>query len=250
MKRCDDIAMLSTLNPSVDDRSGVARAVAMAGMGAVVTGALVVLVLHVVPPSDAVDPIRRTISEYALLANGWVFDLAVFILAAGSAAIGVALIRRRLLASASVASVALGLWIVGLSAVVTFPKHNWALGGSSTGTVHRVASVVAFLSLPVAALLLGHAWRRRVRRYAAWASWLGVASLVCFAPIAGAILLEPLTGVRWWRAIPLGLVERLLALTEVVTVLALGVWAARGDLQEHRDHEVADAVPPARSARV
>jgi len=35
------------------------------------------------------------------------------------------------------------------------------------------------------------------------------------------------TGVRWWRAIPLGAVERTLALVEVVTVLALGWWASR-----------------------
>ena len=33
-----------------------------------------------------------------------------------------------------------------------------------------------------------------------------------------AIVTEPLTGVRWWRAIPLGAVERLLALSEVITI--------------------------------
>ena len=37
---------------------------------------------------------------------------------------------------------------------------------------------------------------------------------------------EPWTGVRWWRAIPLGGVERLLGLAEVVTVLLLAWWAA------------------------
>ena len=48
-----------------------------------------------------------------------------------------------------------------------------------------------------------------------------------FGVIVGAVLLEPVTGVRWWRAIPLGAVERTLALVEVVTVLALGWWASR-----------------------
>jgi hypothetical protein len=50
---------------------------------------------------------------------------------------------------------------------------------------------------------------------------------LCFSPIVIAILTEPWTGVRWWRAIPLGAVERALALAEVATVLALGWWAAR-----------------------
>ena len=36
---------------------------------------------------------------------------------------------------------------------------------------------------------------------------------------------EPWTGVRWWRAIPLGGVERLLGLAEVATVLLLAWWA-------------------------
>jgi hypothetical protein len=44
-------------------------------------------VLHVVEPSSRVSPVRRTISEYALLDNGWVFDVAVLMLAAGSLAV-------------------------------------------------------------------------------------------------------------------------------------------------------------------
>jgi hypothetical protein len=53
-------------------------------------------------------------------------------------------------------------------------------------------------------------------------------SLLCFAPILWAVLAEPWTGVRWWRAIPLGGVERLLGLAEVVTVLLLAWWVFRG----------------------
>jgi hypothetical protein len=54
-----------------------------------------------------------------------------------------------------------------------------------------------------------------------------VLSLVCFSPILIAVALEPVTGVRWWRAIPLGAVERLLASAEVATVLAMAWWAYR-----------------------
>ena len=53
----------------------------------------------------------------------------------------------------------------------------------------------------------------------------GVVSLLCFSPILWALLSEPWTGVRWWRAIPLGGVERLLGLAEVATVLLLAWWA-------------------------
>jgi hypothetical protein len=61
---------------------------------------------------------------------------------------------------------------------------------------------------------------------------LGAVSLLAFAPIPIVYLAEPYTGVRWWRAIPLGLVELGLALSEVAAVLALAFWApspARGD---------------------
>jgi len=51
---------------------------------------LLVGVLHVID-GDRVDPVRRTISEYALRDHGWMFDLGVLALAAGSVAVLVAL---------------------------------------------------------------------------------------------------------------------------------------------------------------
>ena len=39
--------------------------------------------------------------------------------------------------------------------------------------------------------------------------------------------LRPLTGVPWWQFVPLGLVERGLAVTEVVAVVVMGAWAWR-----------------------
>ena len=69
------------------------------------------------------------------------------------------------------------------------------------------------------------------RRHPDWAAYarctLAGAALawLFFGIILGAVLLEPVTGVRWWRAIPLGAVERGLAVAEVFTVLTLGLWA-------------------------
>lgn len=52
-------------------------------------------------------------------------------------------------------------------------------------------------------------------------------SLLCFSPIVAAYAAQPWTGVPWWRAIPLGAVERVLTFSEVVVVLVLAGWALR-----------------------
>ncbi|GAA0805576.1 DUF998 domain-containing protein [Spirilliplanes yamanashiensis] len=203
----------------------------LAGLGAACVAASLALFawLHVTPPSAGLSWSRRTISQYALLDNGWAFDAATLLLAAGSAAVLAALVRARLLRAGSGAAVALALWVAGLVGVVWFEKHNWAVGPSMSGDIHRVASLVAFLSLPAAALLAAAPWLRdrRWRGPARAVTLGGVVSLLCFTPLLWALVTQPVTGVAWWRAIPLGGVERVLGLAEVVTVLLLAWWAAR-----------------------
>jgi hypothetical protein len=185
--------------------------------------------LHFVSPSAELDWSRRTISHYALLENGWWFDAATLLLATGSVGVLVAALRSGVMRGG--AAVAFGLWVAGLVAVVWFEKHNWSVGPSISGDVHRVASVVAFLSLPVAALWAAarSGWEAAAR----WVAFGGFVSLLCFTPILWAVLAEPWTGVRWWRAIPLGGVERLLGLAEVLTVLLVAGWAIRRRVREH-----------------
>ena len=180
--------------------------------------------LHVLAPSADLDWMSRTISQYALTPDGWAFDTATLLLAAGSAAILVALFRAGVLTTG--AAVALVLWVAGLVGVVWFEKHNWQVGPSVSGDVHRVASVVAFLSLPAGAVLAA-APHLRAGRPARWVMIGGVVSLLCLLPIVWAVASEPWTGVRWWRAIPLGGVERVLGLAEVATVLLMAWWALR-----------------------
>lgn len=205
------------------------RALALAGTSAVGVALLVFGFLHVTGPTAAISPYRRTISQYALTGAAPAFNVAVLLLAAGSIATLVALVRADLLPVRSGGMVALVLWCAALAAVVYFPKHNWAVGPSIDGTIHRYASVVAFLSLPLGALLIGRTWwiRGQWRTEAAWTWGLGLWSLLCFSPIVVAIAAQPWTGVAWWRLIPLGAVERVLLISEVGIVLLLAWWAAR-----------------------
>lgn len=205
----------------------LAAALALVGLVGAGLSAVLVGLLHVIVDPADVDPVRRTISEYALGEYRVLFDAGVLALAAGSAVVLIALVAAGLLRAASPASVLLATWSVALAVVVAFQKIDWSVGPTTGGYVHRYASLLAFICLPIAALLLARRWRRDPtwRRHAVWTGWLGAASLAWLAPILAGFVLRPFTGVPWWRFVPLGLTERGLAVTEVAVVLALGWWA-------------------------
>jgi hypothetical protein len=200
---------------------GLTRVFASLGIAGAALATVLIGALHVIAAAQ-VDPIRRTISEYALGDYRWMFDAGVLGLAAGSALVLVALVRGGLLRWPSGGAVLLGLWVVALLVVVAFEKTNWSVGPSLGGTIHRYASLVAFVSLPVAAIAIG---RRGSGPFAVWSRWLGAISLLWLSTILLAIALWPLTGVPWWQFLPLGLVERGLAITEVAAVTVLALWA-------------------------
>ncbi|WP_235921615.1 DUF998 domain-containing protein [Lentzea tibetensis] len=174
-----------------------------------------------------VGAMRRTISVYALGPYRWVFDSAVLLLAAGSLAILAVLVHRGLARWRSGGAVALVLWSVGLALVVAFPKHDWSVGPSASGSIHRFASMMAFISLPIAMMLLARPWLRH-REWAGHARWtfgFGVLSVLAFTPILYAIVMNVVAGTAWWRVFPLGYTERLLVVTEVAALLVVAVWA-------------------------
>ncbi|MFI7444334.1 DUF998 domain-containing protein [Nonomuraea indica] len=195
------------------------------GLGAVGAGAAVIAALDLAS-LDRMNPLRRTISEHGLGEQGWVFGVAVALLAAGSVAIGVALARTRL--AGVFGTVALMAWSAGLFVVAYFPKHDWSVGPSVDGHIHRVGSLVAFLSLPLAAVVIARPWRHAERRRDALVAFgLGVCSVLWVAGIGAMVLVGAESGLPWYRVMPLGLVERGLAVTEVAALVALGVFAAR-----------------------
>ncbi|MEJ2877901.1 MULTISPECIES: DUF998 domain-containing protein [unclassified Saccharothrix] len=213
-----------------------ARFVAFGGAFAIVLTVLMVGLLDAHRLATTAIGLRRTISEYALGPYRWVFDTAVALLVLGSVAILAVLVRRGMTKWSSGGAIAFLAWSAGLALVVVFPKHNWAEGPSASGTIHRVASLVAFLSLPVAAMLLARPWRQDAvwGGHARWAFRFGLLSALAFTPILYAVLVHALVGTPWWRVLPLGYTERLLVVVEVVTVLVLAVWAIAAAQPSHR----------------
>lgn len=205
------------------------RPLAISGLGSSVAGVFALAALHVLPPTDRLSPIRRAISDYALHETAWLFNVGVLAVALGSFAVLLAVTRAGLARLTSLGGIGVVVWCLSLAGVVIFPPHNWAIGPSASGEIHRAASLLAFLALPLGALFIAWAWRADVRwrRCAACAAGFAALALLMFGVIVGAIVLEPVTGVSWWRAIPLGAVERCLAAAEVLTVLTLGWWASK-----------------------
>ncbi|MEV4221744.1 DUF998 domain-containing protein [Nonomuraea sp. NPDC049725] len=193
------------------------------GLGAVGAGAALIVGLDLAALGE-MDPFRRTISEHGLGERGWLFGLGVALLAVGSAAIGVSLARRRL--AGVVGTVALLAWSAGLLVTAWFPKHDWSVGPSLSGSIHRAGSVIAFLSLPLAALIIARPWRAERHRAALAAFAFGIVAVLWVLGMGAVVMVGARSGLAWWQVMPLGLVERCLAAIEVIALTALGVWAA------------------------
>ncbi|MFB9728348.1 DUF998 domain-containing protein [Haloechinothrix salitolerans] len=209
------------------------------GLCAFALGVALLLALHVLPPTSDISPIRRTISEYAHTDGKWLFDLAVLLIAVGSAATFAEIARRKL---AGWVTVALGaLWTSSLLVIVMFTKTDWSVGPSIGGTIHRYASLAAFLSLPAAVLLAAHvvfpvslAWRWLARG-------LSIFSLTSFSTIGFAIIYMANGGPPWWEFLPLGLVERLVAGSAVAALVVLLVGLGRSPASGGAEARDADA---------
>ncbi|GLY94085.1 DUF998 domain-containing protein [Actinoplanes sp. NBRC 103695] len=194
------------------------------GLGGVRVSALIIALMHVVGPTAAISPVDLTISEYALASSGWAFGLGILILAGASFSLFAAAVISRRMPLLSPASVFATLWSAGLIVLVLVPKAPYAAPEGIGGDVHRYASFVAFVSLPIAVLLVARSTADR----RPWAQWLGIASLAWFVPMVVAMAYQGFTGgAAWWTVIPLGLIERGMAGTEIAAILVLAWPSAR-----------------------
>lgn len=198
-----------------------ARAAAAASLAALVFGVALMLALHVVPPTSEISPVRRTLSQYALSSGKWVFDLSVLLIALGSALAFYGLVRHGVLRPRSGAVLFGSLWTLSLLAIVYFTKTDWSAGPSVGGTIHRYASVVAFVSLPLAVLLVARTVFPARSGWRLAAQGLGALSLGFFGLIVVGVVRMAAGGGPWWRFVPLGLVERAIAFSAVAAIIVV-----------------------------
>jgi hypothetical protein len=205
---------------------------AIASVVTLVLGSVLMLALHVIPPTDEISPVRRTLSQYALTSNKWLFDVAVLLVALGSALGFVAVVRHRGVAPYSGAVVLGALWTVSLLVIVAFTKTDWSVGPSIGGVIHRWASVVGFVSLPLAVILVARkvfpdrpTWRLAARGF-------GAVSLAWFGTIVIGVIRMAAGYGSWWTFVPLGLVERMIALSAVAAMMTVALGLVRKSRDE------------------
>lgn len=199
----------------------LSRRLAMLGISGVAVSTLAISVLHVVAPSRSLDPLSRTLSEYELASNGWIFDTGVVVLAAASALILAAMVIREMVSFRSLGSLTTLLWSVGLIGLVVFRKHP-GLDPSLAGRVHWTWTLIAFFSLPIGTCLI--CWRHRTPtgRWPRSAIRLSKVAGGWFSVLTLQTVLSAVTPIQAWRAV--GLVERALSLTEMAVIVMLGLW--------------------------
>jgi hypothetical protein len=200
----------------------MARRLAVLGIGGVVVSTLTIGVLHVVEPSRSLDPFSRTISEYALLSNGWVFDWGVLLLAFASVLVLLAMIVREIVPWRSWGSFMTFVWSIGLVGLVVFPKQGFGNNPSLAGRVHWTWTLIAFFSLPIGTYLM--CWQHRVvaGRWPRWAIRLSMVAGGWFVVLTAQTVISAVTPIHAWVVV--GLVERGLSLTEMAIVAVLGMW--------------------------
>jgi hypothetical protein len=202
-------------------------------LGGIVLAALLAVIGHA--GVEDLDPLSLTVSDYAVSESGGAIHLAMLTLAAASAVLVLGL--RRLGGSGpstgtgrgrlGTAQVLLAAWAGGLLLAGLIPTNPPGTEMGTAAYVHRYASVVAFLALPLAGWLIAAQLPATARtagtastaRAALWLRALAVASLL----LAAAMIWSAYPGDRAYY----GLIERALILAEVALLTVLATAGGR-----------------------
>ncbi|MET7965145.1 DUF998 domain-containing protein [Micromonospora sp. NPDC005305] len=195
------------------------RSSGLLALGGIALAAVLAVVGHL-EVNDNLNPWSLTVSDFAVSDRGGVIDAAMAVLAAATIILLPALRRA---GAGPLAGALLVAWSAGLMAAAVVPTNEPGLPMDAAAYVHRYASVVAFLALPVAGWLLA---RRLGGRAAGWVRGLVLTSLV----LAAAMVWSAYPGDR----VLIGLAERLLILAEVALLAVVA-----GTLLRHQIGEVA-----------
>ncbi|GAA3512492.1 putative membrane protein [Streptosporangium album] len=192
----------------------------MGGHAAIGAGAVAMLGLHVV---TGLDPVHTVISEYAFEPDGWLLPVSLTFFAVGATVFGAALARRGEDRKAALLVVTWGLCMLLIGA---FPTDEPGVPLSMSGGIHRYAAFVAFLTMPVAGLMLARRYAAspysRAVRLLSMAS-LGVLVLVVLPYVVRTVGFD-LTN----DDIPAGVTQRLVVVFEVAVLVMLGLVLAAG----------------------
>ncbi|NES14377.1 MULTISPECIES: DUF998 domain-containing protein [Micromonospora] len=175
--------------------------------------AAVLAVLGHLEVNDDLNPWSLTVSDFAVSDRGGVIDGAMVVLAAATVVL-LAPLRRA--GARGPARALLLAWSAGLLVAALVPTNDPGTAMGTGAYLHRYASVVAFLVLPVAGWLLAGPLGGRA---AGWLRVLALTSLV----LAGAMVWSAYPGDR----VLIGLVERLLILAEVALLTVVAATLVR-----------------------
>ncbi|MEU0484407.1 DUF998 domain-containing protein [Streptosporangium sp. NPDC006013] len=190
------------------------------GYAAIGAGAVTMLGLHVV---TGLDPVHTVISEYAFEADGWLLPLSLTLFAAAATIIGAILARR---GEDRAAALLVGIWGLCMLLIGAFPTDEPGVPLSMSGGIHRYAAFVAFLTMPVAGLLLAR--RHAAGPYARTIRLLSLASLGVLVLVVLPYVVRMVGVDLASEDIPAGVTQRLVVGFEVAVLAMLGLMAGTG----------------------
>lgn len=212
--------------PTVTTRSAMTRRFAGLAVLFVLLGAALLVLLHII--ARGLNPLSQPISNYALTRDGWLFDVAIVVLALGLATLLCALVAGGLVELGS------GSFVITVASCVcfvildVFPDRASGGGLTPSGWAHWASAMVAFGGLLVPPMVLGRRHRSDTgcSRLPGIARWVSYFAGAWFALLLTGSVVKEATRLGVWLVG--GLVERALSLSEVVVAMLLAVWAARG----------------------
>lgn len=199
------------------------RSTGLLALGGIALAALLTVIGHV-GVNDDLSPLTLTISDFAVSDRGGVIDVAMVVLALATVALLYGLRRagRPRPHRVGTAELLLGAWVAGLLLAAVVPTNEPGTAMTTAAYLHRYASVVAFLALPVGGWLLA-----RRPDLAPAARTLRTLVLLSLA-LAAAMVWSAYPGDRFL----LGLAERLLILTEVGVLTTVAVLQTRRTVEK------------------
>ncbi|MFF5209006.1 DUF998 domain-containing protein [Streptosporangium sp. NPDC000396] len=210
----------------------------LGGYAAIGAGAVAMLGLHV---ATGLDPVHTVISEYAFQPDGWLLPVSLTFFAVGATTFGTALVRR---GEDREAALLVGVWGLCMLLIGVFPTDEPGVPLSMSGGIHRYAAFVAFLTMPVAGLMLAR--RNAASPYARPVRLLSLASLGVMVLVVLPYVVR-MFGIDLSNDdIPAGVTQRLVVVFEVAVLTMVGLMlAARRD----RDRRPLPAAVRARRPR-